>query len=241
MKSNFDQPKIPSAQTALSLPAFDSSQTASLAHCYLYIEDCLTSEQQLRSCVKEKASQGDYAVAIVLLDQLIALRPDNAADYNNRGLMYYRNNQIIEALCDLSQALAINPQLDSAYNNRANCHAAQGELAEAIADYDLALDLNPANIRAWINQGIAFRELGMYDLALENFDITLIIDDSLQERIYAERGRTYHLRGDWNCAVADYQKALKYLATKPKLINYKQKVMTWLDNLLEPVLNRYDY
>jgi tetratricopeptide (TPR) repeat protein len=241
MKSNFDKPQLPSAQKALFLSAVDNSQSASLAHCSLSIEECLISEQQLRSCVKEKASQGDYAVAITLLDKLIALRPDNAADYNNRGLMYYRNNQIIEALCDLSQALAINPHLDSAYNNRANCHAAQGELAEAIADYDLALDLNPANIRAWINQGIAFRELGMYDLAIENFDITLIIEDSLQERIYAERGRTYHLRGDWNCAVADYQKALKFLATKPKLINYRHKVITWLDNLLEPVLNQNNY
>ncbi len=235
MKSNFDQPQLPSAPTALFLSAVDNFQYS------LSIEKCLISEQQLRSCVKERASQGDYTVAITLLDKLIALRPDNAADYNNRGLMYYRNNQIIEALCDLSQALAINPHLDSAYNNRANCHAAQGELAEAIADYDLALDLNPANIRAWINQGIAFRELGMYELALENFDITLIIDETLQERIYAERGRTYHLRGDWNCAVADYQKALKFLAAKPNLANYKQKVMTWLDNLLEPVLNRYDY
>jgi tetratricopeptide (TPR) repeat protein len=241
MKSNFDKPQLPSAQKALFLSAVDNSQSASLAHCSLSIEECLISEQQLRSCVKEKASQGDYAVAITLLDKLIALRPDNAADYNNRGLMYYRNNQIIEALCDLSQALAINPHLDSAYNNRANCHAAQGELAEAIADYDLALDLNPANIRAWINQGIAFRELGMYDLAIENFDITLIIEDSLQERIYAERGRTYHLRGDWNCAVADYQKALKFLATKPKLLNYRHKVITWLDNLLEPVLNQNNY
>jgi tetratricopeptide (TPR) repeat protein len=238
MKSNFDQPQLPSAQIILSLSAFDSFQTASLDHCSLSIEECLTSEQQLRSCVKEKASQGDYTVAIALLDQLIALRPDNAADYNNRGLMYYRNNQMIEALCDLSQALEINPQLDSAYNNRANCHAAQGELAEAIADYDLALDLNPSNIRAWINQGIAFRELGMYDLALENFDITLIIGDSLHERIHAERGRTYHLRGDWNCAVAEYKRALKFLATKPNLVNYKQKVITWLDQLLYPVFNQ---
>ncbi|MGL5939891.1 MAG: tetratricopeptide repeat protein [Waterburya sp.] len=235
MKSNFEQPQLPSAQKALFLSAVDNSQYS------LSIEKCLISEQQLRNCVKERASQGDYAIAITLLDKLIALRPDNAADYNNRGLMYYRNNQIIEALCDLSQALAINPHLDSAYNNRANCHAAQGELAEAIADYDLALDLNPANIKAWINQGIAFRELGMYDLALENFDITLIIDETLQERIYVERGRTYHLRGDWNCAVADYQRALQLLATKPNLVNYRQKVMTWLDNLLEPVLNRYDY
>jgi tetratricopeptide (TPR) repeat protein len=194
-----------------------------------------TSEQQLKTCVKAKASEGDYGVAIALLDQLIALRPDNAANYNNRGLMHFRNNQIIEALCDLSLALEINPNLDSAYNNRANCYAAQGDLAEAIADYDVALDLNPGNLRAWINQGIALRETEMYDLALENFDIALIIGDSLRERIHAERGRSYHLQGDWNCAVADYQTALAILANRPNLASYEQKVQAWLDQLLAPV------
>ncbi len=218
-----------------SLSSSYESAPVSGSQCCLSNFKSLNLEQQLRICVKEKASQGDYILAIALLDQLIALSPDNAANYNNRGLMYFRNNQIIEALCDLSQALEINPNLDSAYNNRANCYAAQGNLAEAIVDYDLALDLNPANLRAWINQGIAFRELGMYDLAIENFDITLIIGSSLKERIYPERGRAYHLRGDWNCAVADYQKALAILATQPKLINYQRKVMAWLDQLFRPL------
>ena len=200
----------------------------------------LTSEQHLKTCVKIIASEGDYTLAIAFLDRLIALRPDNAVNYNNRGLMHFRNNQIVEALCDLSLALEINPNLDSAYNNRANCYAAQGDLDEAISDYDIALDLNPGNIRAWINQAIAFRESELYDLALENFDIALIIGDTLHERIYSERGRTHHLRGDWNYAVADYQKALDLLAIRPDLANYEQKIQTWRKQLLAPVaVNNY--
>ena len=196
-----------------------------------------TVEQQLKSCIKAKATQGEYAVAIALLDELIALRPDSAANYNNRGLMHFRNNQIVEALCDLSFALQIDPYLDSAYNNRANCYAAKGDLAQAIADYDLALDLNPANLRAWINQGIAFRELELYEHGLENFDIALIIGDALQGRIYAERGRTYHLHGDWNCAVSDYQQALYIMATEPsQTAGYIRKVQSWLDKLLSPLM-----
>ncbi|MEM6611007.1 MAG: tetratricopeptide repeat protein [Cyanobacteria bacterium P01_C01_bin.72] len=192
----------------------------------------LTIEQELKNSIKAKAIQSEYVAAIALLDRLIALRPNNAVNYNNRGLMHYRNHQIIEALCDLSLALEIDPYLDSAYNNRANCYAAQGELADAIAEYDLALDLNPRNLRAWINQGITFRELGLYQLGLENFEIALIIDDALQSRIYAERGRTYHLTGDWNCAVADYQKALKMLSGQPNVVSYRDGVQTWLDDLL---------
>ena len=238
MKSNFkhstNQRKYPQEKTSLPQSSHGLDLTSPDYDALSHLDNHL-SEQFLRTSVQEKASQGNYAMAISLLDELIALCPDNAADYNNRGLMYFRNNQIMEALCDLSQALKINPHLDSAYNNRANCHAAQGDLAEAIADYDLALDLNPANLRAWINQGITFRELELYDLALENFDIALIIGDTLEERIYPERGRTYHLRGDWNCAVGDYYKALDILATKPSLARYKKKVMKWLDELISPL------
>ena len=236
MKSNFDRRtnyikiNYQTQRENLSLSS-NSLDLASLSNL-----DIQNLERCLRTCIKEKASQGNYTVAIAILDRLIALNPDNAADYNNRGLMYFRNNQITEALCDLSQALLIDPCLDSAYNNRANCHAAEGNLIEAIADYDLALDLNPANLHAWIDRGITLRELESYDLAIENFEITLIIGNALEERIYAERGRTYHLRGDWNCAVGDYQKALNILKTKPQSAKYRQQVMGWLDELIAPLL-----
>lgn len=195
----------------------------------------IKSEHQLRASVEEKAAQGHYALAIALLNQLIKIRPNSAVDYNNRGLMYFRNNQLIEAFDDLTKALSIDPQLDSAYNNRANCHAAQGNLDEAISDYDTALDLNPGNVRAWINQGVTFREMGMYELAIENFEIALVLGNSLQERIYGERGRAYHLRGDWNCAVADYQQAIALLSRKKELSQYQKKVETWLSELLDPL------
>lgn len=238
MRTDFDQHSLfqsPPQKLSLS-EVSDSASLFSSASSALKTGDL---EKQLRISIKEKAFQGDYALAITLLDQLIALVPSSASDYNNRGLMHFRNDQIIEALCDLSQALAINPCLDSAYNNRANCYASQGALEEAIADYDTALDLNPSNLRAWINQGTTFRELGLYDLAIENFDIALILGDSLKERIYAERGRAYHLRGDWNCAVSNYQNALSILQQEPRLLKYCIKVMGWLDELLSPLTVDY--
>ena len=215
----FDRTQYTDCQTHLNSPCFD-----------------VESEGQIRFSVAQNISQGNYAVAISLIDELIARYPDSAVDYNNRGLMYLRNNQLSEAIEDLTRALEINPQLDSAYNNRANCYVAQGNLAAAVADYDEALDLNPANLRARINQGITFREMGFDDLALENFDIVLIVGNQLQERAYAERGRTYHLRGDWNCAVADYQAALRLLSEQPDRTNYSSKIQNWLDDLLDPLL-----
>lgn len=126
----------------------------------------------------------------------------------------------------------------SAYNNRANYYAACGELVAAIADYDLALDLNPSYVRAWINRGITWRDLGQYEEAIENFEVALLFGQ-LKGNILAERGKTYHLWGDWNCAIADYRRALTQLPSLSSLredpsSRLRLQVENWLNELLCP-------
>lgn len=192
------------------------------------------SAQSLRTAAQSKAKQGDYTGAIALLNQLIRRNPYSAGDYNNRGLVYFQSGQREKAIADYNKALQLNPELDSAYNNRANYYASVGQLAEALTDYEQALDLNPGNIRTWINQAITFRELGLYDLALENLDMASILG-GLEEHIYMERGRTYHLRGDWNCAIADYQRALGKLQYSGSSGRMRRKIETWMSQLLKPL------
>ena len=193
----------------------------------------------LRSSAWAKAQQGDYTSAIALLTQLIDRIPDNAIDYNNRGLVYFQSGQLSQAIADYNTALQFNPHLASGYNNRANYYAACGQLAAAIADYDRALDLKPIYVRAWINRGITLRELERYDQAIENFDIAEVLCQ-LNGHIYAERGRTYHFGGDWNCAIADYRRALTHLPQKDASSldlsgRLRLQVETWLNQLLSPM------
>lgn len=194
----------------------------------------------LRRHALAAAQRGDYESAIALYSQVIAVNPESANDYNNRGLVYFHNGQVEQALADYNKALELSPQLDSVYNNRANYFAAQGLYIDAILDYDMAIDLNPSNIRAWINQGITFRDLDMYEQAIENFELALCLNGTLDGHIYAERGRTYHLWGDWNCAVADYQRAIAHLAPEetstPQAIRLRNQVERWLTELLDPIL-----
>jgi tetratricopeptide (TPR) repeat protein len=195
-------------------------------------------DQQLRQQAIAAAQQGYYAVAIDLLSDLLVRSPQNATDYNNRGLVYFQSGQLDQAIADYNRALELNPNLASVYNNRANYYAAQGDLLKAIADYEIALDLNPGNTRAWINQGITLRDLGLYHQALENFDIALRLGQ-LAGHIHAERGRTWHLLGDWNCAIADYQKALTYLPSNStaSAARLTCQVEMWLNELLSPLQN----
>ncbi|WP_414752082.1 tetratricopeptide repeat protein [Anabaena sp. CCY 9910] len=190
----------------------------------------------LRSCALRSAQQGNYREAIALLNQLINRHPDNAVDYNNRGLIYFQCGHTQKAIQDYNTALHLNPDLASAYNNRANYYAACGQLAAALADYDRAIDLNPRHVRAWINRGITLRDLGEYDQAIENFDIALVFGQ-LEGHIWAERGRTYHLWGDWNCAIADYRRAetqLPSLHGRRDVPGYRLRLQmeNWLNELL---------
>ena len=239
------QPKLARKQFNLTLAPTKLTPTNLAATVDRLVAASHRSAEQLTLLRKQAlacAHQGNYARAIDLFSQLLAQNPDSAIDYSNRGLVYFQSRQVSQALADYDQAIALNPRLDSAYNNRANYYAAQGQYLEAILDYDIALDLNPGNVRAWINQGITFRELEMYERALESFDLALCLD-RLEGNVYAERGRTYHLRGDWNCAIADYRRASEKLpqfteSVSDAAIRLRLQIEGWTDDLLGSVVER---
>ncbi|MEA5517084.1 tetratricopeptide repeat protein [Nodularia sp. UHCC 0506] len=197
-------------------------------------------DDYLRSCALSSARKGDYTQAIALLTELIDRRPQNSVNYNNRGLIYFQSGEMPKALGDYNTALQLNPNLASAYNNRANYHAARAELTAALADYDQAIDLNPSYVRARINRGITLRDLAQYEEAIETFEVAMLFGQ-LEGHIWAERGRTYHLWGDWNCAIADYRRALTQLPGLDRkkdlsMSGYRLRLQidNWLNELLLP-------
>lgn len=192
--------------------------------------------KQVRQSVLQAVKRKDYRRAIAILNRLIATYPCTAADHNNRGLVYLWSGQTHRALIDFNRAIALNPTLASSYNNRANCYVAQGVKESALEDYEQAIDLDPFYVRARINRAVTLRELRRYDSALNGFEEALLFRQFTGE-IYAEKGRTYHLRGDWNGAIADYRRALEILAppleaTSPTVSPRIKQILAWLNQLL---------
>lgn len=226
------QTKDISQSGAVKFTAHDRSYEDSNSQLYAY------EDKDLRSCALKSAKKGNYRFAIAALNLLIQRHPDNAIDYNNRGLIYFQSGEVQKAVRDLNKALQLNPGLASAYNNRANYYAVIGDLEAALADYEKALDLNPSHVRAWINRGITLRDLGEYNEAIDNFETALFFGE-LQSHILAEQARTYHLWGEWNCAIAYYHRALEKLANPAngndrKTLNLRSQVENWLNELLTP-------
>jgi tetratricopeptide (TPR) repeat protein len=208
-------------------------------------------EALLRQRAMDHAQQGQIDEAIALFTLLIDYNPNSASNYNNRGLLYFRQGCPHLALADYNRALRLNSRLAKIYNNRANCFASLGKLESAIADYETAIDLDPTDIRSRLNQGITFRDLEVYDRAIESFDLALQFSQllnstdmpgvpvALEGHVYAERGRTYHVLGDWNCAIADYHRALARLPIADSVsgVSYRLRlqVNSWFDELLQPL------
>lgn len=208
-------------------------------------------EMLLRQQAMDQAQQGNFEAAIDLFTVLIYFNPNSASNFNNRGLLHFQLGQLDFALADYHQALRLNPNLAKVYNNRANCYAALGDLEAAIDDYDTAIDLDPTDIRARLNQGITFRQLELYELAIECFELalqfsqllnstdTVRVSNALEGHLYAERGRAYHLLGDWNCAIADYHRALAQLPIADAALNPSRRlrlhIKGWLEDLLGPL------
>ncbi|MEO1522403.1 MAG: tetratricopeptide repeat protein [Cyanobacteria bacterium J06633_2] len=194
---------------------------------------------ELRQQALNEARNGNHENAIALFDELVSREPSNASHYNNRGLVYFQMSELDRAIADYNKAIKLNPELDSAYNNRANYYACKGQLLSAILDYDVAINLNPGNVRAWINQGITFRELHMFERSVECFDTALNFH-RIEGNIYAERGRTYHLWGDWNMAIADYNRAVERIPFSADELasasgRLRLQVELWIDDLLDPL------
>ena len=186
--------------------------------------------QQLEHDLHQAIQYQDYPRAILLLNYFIIQEPQNPSHYINRGLIYDHYQSWSRAMADYNQALRFNPKESQLYANRARCNAALGHVSEALSDYDTAIDLNPHDINARVHQGILFRALSMYEDALVSFGLALLLGN-LSADIYAERGRTYQLDGQWNCAIADYQRALELLVKSPSE-SLQSQIQVWITELL---------
>jgi tetratricopeptide (TPR) repeat protein len=212
----------PTVQPELSQPLSNEITALSLA---------------LRHQAIAAAQQGYYITALAFFRQLLSYGAE-AQDYNNRGCIYLKMGQPSEAIADFDQAITLAPDLAGAYLNRGNAVMMTGAYDAALHNYSEALLLNPQDVRAWINRGVVLRNLRLYSLAIQSFDQALRLD-SMGGYIYSERGRTYEVMGDWNCACADYRRALDRLSQEPTTEISRalsHQVQSWLMALVNPAL-----
>ena len=115
-----------------------------------------TSQKRAASAKTEEKRQEGYNEAITHYTAAIALNPENAGAYNNRGIAYRHTSEFAAAIADYNKAIALNPGNARFYSNRGIAYRHTSEFAAAIADYNKAIALNPGNARFYSNRGEAW-------------------------------------------------------------------------------------
>src|SRR5262245_33223444 len=103
--------------------------------------------------------QGRNDEALALIEQSLALVPDQADWHSNFGIVLQSNDRLDLAIDSYRRAIAIDPSHANAHNNLGVLLRATGQPAEAEAAYRAAIRLDPEHIDAYTNLGILLNAL----------------------------------------------------------------------------------
>ncbi|MGA9032483.1 MAG: tetratricopeptide repeat protein, partial [Sulfuricaulis sp.] len=117
----------------------------------------------------------------------IALKPDAAEAYNNRGNVLQDLKRLDEALASYDRAIALNPKSAETYFYRGRALEHLKRLDEALASYDRAIALMPDFAEAHFYRGSVLGNLKRLDEALASYDRAIVLNPNSAEA-YNNRG-----------------------------------------------------
>jgi tetratricopeptide (TPR) repeat protein len=124
----------------------------------------------------QKYDQQNYHGALADYDRVIALNPNFAEAYNNRGILKYEKlNNPQRALADYNKAISLKPNYVLAHYNRALLKDDLNDRQGALADYNLAISLNPYDADAYYKRGnLKKNKLNDPEGALDDYNRSII-------------------------------------------------------------------
>ena len=170
------------------------------------VEEIFAKIDQAELAYKE----GNYDEALRIIDEVMAVDPNNPFAYNTRGNTYTALNRYNEAMTDYSRAIALDPELSFLYYNRGRLHNLLENYDDAISDLQKSVELSPVEFgyRAYGAIGLIYHNLSQYDKALEAFETSISYNRDERADIYYYRGETHTALNDYDAAIDDYQAAL---------------------------------
>jgi tetratricopeptide (TPR) repeat protein len=157
----------------------------------------------------QKYHKGDYRGALADVNQSIALRPNLALTYNNRGaLKHEKLNDVKGALADYNQSIALKPDYEDAYYNRGNLkHEKLNDVQGALTDYNQSIALKPDFALAYNNRGnLKYQKLNDVKGALADYNQSIALNPDLA-LAYNNRGNLKKKLNDVQGAIIDYRKS----------------------------------
>ena len=150
------------------------------------------------------AMKFDYVSALELIDQVIALTPDNAIAHSNRGNILKGLNEHEEALVSLDNAIKLAPTYVEAYSNKGNVLQDLYRYEESLTWYDKAIALQSNYVEAYSNKGNALELLHRHEEAMQYFDAATSInpgyvDAYWHNAYYRQKDQSFLLEKTTHC------------------------------------------
>ena len=145
--------------------------------------------------------------AIELFERAIALKPDFAAAYIDRGNALSDLKRFADALASYDKAIALKPDFAMAHNNRGNALLNLMRPAEALASYDKAIALEPDFAMAHNNRGNALLDLKRPADALASCDQAIALQPDFAIA-HSSRGNALRKLGRPADALASHDQAI---------------------------------
>ena len=124
-------------------------------------------------------------LAVELIGKAIAINPNNAVYYSNRGNALKELGCYEEAVTSYDRAINMKPDYADAYFNRGIALQELKRSIDAVASYDRAIEIKPNYADAYYNRGIILKELKRYDDAIVSYDHAIKVKlDSENPKFY---------------------------------------------------------
>ncbi len=153
-----------------------------------------------------------------------------------RGRFYLMNGEAAPAWMDFDEAIKLDAKNAQAYEERAHKHAS--DFKSSIDDWTMAIKLGRKRTAIYADRGIAHSQIGSHDLAIEDLTeairlgpienhVNIFTGDRYDlPGLHAARGNAYYLKGDYDRAIVDYDRAMDLDSASSKFI-YSRRALAF--------------
>lgn len=138
----------------------------------------------------------------------IAVNPEDARDFYNRGTASLTAGRYIEALEDFNRATTLDPSLTQAQMNRGVVYLRLRQLQEAEREYTALISAGVQSAAVYANRGAVYLYRGDYGQALADYEKAAALEPE-NAAVHIGLGIAYAGRGDRTSAATQFRRATK--------------------------------
>jgi len=150
---------------------------------------------------------GQYPAAVARFDKAIAIWPQNALAYLDRGVAHRYLGQPDQAIADLNAALQIDPNLGQAHDELGILYRQRGDDNHALEEFGKSVG-NKSSVEGYYELAQTYERLGQHQKAIEFY--TKAIDEMVDAPyVYRARALARQNSGDTTGAIEDRRTAVE--------------------------------